>query len=134
MTTELIRWNDGNEITGHVGACGPFAFFVSRVYLGANWQLAAGLPGFGQRLERRDDLGELKSVAESWLREFASSLGAVFATDLREHLEREAATHQELGADYDDQGDTLSGQENFARAEAYRSVVKFIEHELGTRQ
>jgi hypothetical protein len=130
MTTTLIRWND--TPSGSHGAFGPFSFIVSRVYSGGDWMLVAHVPG-KERRRAGGGLPEVKAIAESWLREFASSLGALFAVDLREHLERQAGIEQELGDDYSETpGETALEQAHFhwGCAEAHRDAVKHIDHEL----
>lgn len=55
---------------------------------------------------------------------------------LREHLEREAATHQELGDDRSEGADETGwhlAHEAWGAARAYREVIKYIDHELETR-
>jgi hypothetical protein len=131
MATELIRWND--TPSGSHGALGPFSFVVSRVYSGGEWMLVAHLPGM-ERRRARGGLGEVKAIAESWLREFTASLGALFACDLREHLERQAGIEQELGDDYSETpGETALEQAHFhwGCAEAHRDAIKHIDHGLG---
>lgn len=131
MTTELIRWND--TPSGSHGAFGPFSFITSRVYGNdGDWLLVAHVPGMEDR-RARGGLGEVKAIAESWLREFTASLGALFTSDLREHLEEQAAIQQELGDGHDELGHNIASREHWAKAEALRGVLKYLDHELETR-
>ena len=133
--TDLILWND--TPSGSYGALGSFSFVVSRVYGNdGDWMLVAHLPGMKDR-RARGSLGEVKAIAESWLREFASSLGALFTADLREHLEEQAAIHQDLGDDYSDSASPLAESQShryWGRAEAHRDLIKYLDHELEMRQ
>jgi hypothetical protein len=75
VSTELIRWNDTRN--GSTGTFGPFTFIVSPLYTGEGYLLVPYIPGMEDR-RARGDLDEVKAVAESWVREFVTSLGAVF--------------------------------------------------------
>jgi hypothetical protein len=123
---ELTCWND--TPSGSHGAFGPFSFITSRVYSGGDWMLVAHVPGM-ERRRARGGLGEVKAIAESWLREFVTSLGALFAVDLREHLERQAGIEQELGDDYSEK-DLEQAHRYWGHAEALRDVIKHLDHEL----
>lgn len=62
---------------------------------------------------------------------------ALPAAPLREHLERCAATEQELGDDYSETpGETAMEQAHghWGKAEAFRETVKHIDRELEVRQ
>jgi hypothetical protein len=131
--SNLIRWND--TWNGSTGQFGPFTFIVSPLYTGEGYLLVPYLPGMEDR-RARGSLGEVKATAESWLREFVSSLGALFAASLRKHLEREAATQQELGDDYSDSASPLAESQShlhWGRAQMCRDLIKYVEHELETR-
>lgn len=137
--TDLIRWEDApasNYVLGHVGTHEPWAFQIWHTGAGRKpWELITQFPGVNDR-PHASDPGELKALAEHLLREFISSLGALFATDLRTHLERCAATEQQLGDDYaDSPGETALEQAHghWGRAEAFRSVIKHVDHELEQR-
>jgi hypothetical protein len=135
MTTQLIRWEPDDEaaFTGYVGTRAAVAFRVWPPDPAADpgeWQATSPLTG-RQRYGRSEE--EVKGRAEEMLREFVPSLGAVFATDLREHLEEQAAIHQELGDDHDERGRNIASREHWARAAALRGVLKYLDHELETR-
>jgi hypothetical protein len=134
VTTELIHWRDAPS--GSHGTFGPFSFIVSPAYSGGGWMLVPYLPGMEDR-RARGSLGEVKGIAESWLREFVTSLGALFACDLREHLTEQAAIHQGLGDDYSDSASPLAESQShryWGRAEALRDVLKYLDRELETQQ
>jgi hypothetical protein len=123
----LITWND--TPSGSYGALGPFSFIVSRVYgSDGDWMLVAHLPGMENR-RARGDLGEVKAIAETWLREFASSFGALFAADLRSELDRLARQQQDLAdakAASGDQQAILESWEHRGRAAAFDHVAELL--------
>jgi hypothetical protein len=135
MATELIRWEPAGEKTiyGFAGSLKPVAFQIWTGGAGFRWQLVTQLPGMEDVRPESADPEELKAEADRILREFTSSLGALFAGDLREHLEREARTHQELGDDYDERGRSTSSRGYWSAAQAYRDVIKYLDHELESR-
>lgn len=127
MSAELIRWND--SASGSAGQFGPFGFIVSRVYSGGKFLLVAYIPGMEDR-RARGDLAEVKATAESWLREFVSSLGAVFTADLRPELERLINGNQDLGnakAEAGSEQDRRDACENWGRAAAYAHVIELLD-------
>jgi hypothetical protein len=125
-----IRWNDAPS--GSTGQFGPFTFIVSRIYSGGGeYLLVPYVPGMGDR-RAGGSLDDVKAVAETWLREFISSLGALFAADLRAWLEERAAVHQELGDDKAESPGVLASEQAhraWGRAEAFRETVKHLEEE-----
>ena len=138
--TDLIRWEDSpvsKGVLGYVGAHEPWAFQIWHTGSGRKpWELIAQLPGVNDR-PHASDPDELRALAEHVLREFAYPLGALFAADLREHLERSAATEQELGEDYADEADEAGWRrayEHWGAARAFRETVKHIDRELEVRQ
>ena len=127
---DLIRWND--TPAGSTGQFGPFTFIVSPLYTGEGYLLVPYIPGMKDR-RARGALAEVKATAETWLREFVSSLGALFATDLREHLTVTARTEQSLGEQYSE----MPGEDSRDRANQHlgaarvcRALIKLIEHGL----
>ena len=86
MTEPRIRWQDdvlgSGEADGFTGTLDPPAFAIWKPpQAGGEWVLTSNLPG--QEHDRGFDVtpGKLKAVAERWLAEFVSSLGAVFPED-----------------------------------------------------
>jgi hypothetical protein len=135
MATELIRWERANDVAelGFVGSHEPWLFQIWTGGERQRWQLlAAASLGVDERPESADP-DELKARAEEMLREFASSLGAVFAPDLREHLERQAGIEQELGDDYSEK-DLQQAHRYWGHAEACRDLAKYVDHEMEMRQ
>jgi hypothetical protein len=129
VTTELIHWGDAPS--GSHGTFGPFSFIVSPAYSGGGWMLVTYLPGMEDR-RARGGLGEVKAIAESWLREFASSLGALFAADLRQHLTEQVSIHQEHADDCDEMAGEASYREAcryWGAADALRDVLKYLDRE-----
>jgi hypothetical protein len=133
VSTELIRWTDasGGGFFGFAGSYAPAAFKVIPPDAGEDfWTLhnyicPLGVSGFGETE------AEIKQQAESWLRQFAPSLGALFATDLRQHLKEQVAIEQELGDGHDEQGHNITSREHWARAGALRDVLRYIDREAG---
>jgi hypothetical protein len=138
VTTDLIRWTDasGGGFFGFAGNYAPAAFKVIPPAAGEDfWTLhnyicPLGVSGFGETE------ADAKQQAGTWLREFVTSLGALFAADLREHLTEQAAIHQDLGDDYSETpGETTLEQAHryWGHAEANRDLIKYLDHELETR-
>lgn len=80
--TARIRWHDepSGQATGHVGTLDPAVFRIWEPEEdGGEWMLtAAALPGEAGKRRYADSPEKLKAVAERWLAEFVSSLGASF--------------------------------------------------------
>jgi hypothetical protein len=134
--TDLIRWTDASDggFFGFAARYHPAAFKVippdtkagEDFWMLSNYMCPPGSSRFGGSAE------EMKSAAETWLREFASSLGALFAADLRKHLTEQAAIEQELGDDYGDSASPLAESQShrhWGRAEALRDLLKYLDHE-----
>jgi hypothetical protein len=79
VSTELIRWSESSygSLLGHVGTHEEWLFQIWRHEHGHEWVLGAQIPGW-DRQDGRPEPDDLKPVAETWLREFVTSLGAVF--------------------------------------------------------
>ena len=82
MTGTRIRWTDegGGDQIGMVGSLprGLFTIWAPRSDDEA-WGITTGLPGsIRDECRYGADADEARSVAESWLSEFVSSLGAIF--------------------------------------------------------
>jgi hypothetical protein len=132
--SDLIRWTDASDggFFGFAGRYQPAAFKVippgpgEDFWMLSNYMCPLGTSRFGSAA------GDMKQQAEAWLREFTSSLGALFAGGLRAWLDEQAALEQSLGDDYSDSpGETALEQAHWhwGRADAYRSVIKRIEAE-----
>jgi hypothetical protein len=141
VTTDVIRWTDAGEL-GRFGLAGthePVAFRVSppdRSEGEERWMVLVFLGGSATHRWGETE-AEAKQQAETWLREFITSLGALFAADLREHLTEQAAIHQGLGDDYGDSASPLAESQShryWGRAEALRDLIKYLDHELETQQ
>jgi hypothetical protein len=139
VTTDLIRWTDASDggFFGFAGNYAPAAFKVIPPAAGEefwtlhNYICPLGVSGFGETE------ADAKQQAETWLREFVSSLGALFAADLREHLTEQAAIEQELGDDYSDSASPLAESQShlhWGRAEALRDVLKYLDQEAEVGQ
>jgi hypothetical protein len=139
VTTDLIRWTgaSGGGFFGFAGNYAPAAFKVIPPAAGEefwtlhNYICPLGVSGFGETE------ADAKQQAGTWLREFITSLGALFACDLREHLTEQAAIHQGLGDDYSDSASPLAESQShryWGRAEALRDVLKYVDRELETQQ
>jgi hypothetical protein len=93
-TTTRIRWEPTKYggWTGHVGTLEGHAFQVWETPADTGvgpWRLESSLPGnFWRKLDGTDP-GELKGVAEAWLAEFVTSLGAVFPDTIRQAIASE---------------------------------------------
>jgi hypothetical protein len=136
MSTGLIRWepdketDGGGALAGFTGTRPEPAF---KLYapdpVFPSWQLTSRL--FRSQSLYGDSEGELKQRAEEMLREFASSLVALFATDLRKHLTEQAAIHQEHGGQAHAERDQFGACRYWGKAEALRDVLKYLDHQQG---
>lgn len=130
--TERIRWNDGNDIEGHAGAIGPFAFRIQRMYAGERWLLTAELLSMGFKHDRADNLEALKATAERWLSEFVSSLGASFPAEPAKPQKSRAWHADWAVVDRDQDGNEEKGIVRLVRCDTIREAIT---RELsGTRQ
>jgi hypothetical protein len=130
--SDLIRWEPGADaaFTGYAGTRDEPAFQVWRPDPAADqagWRVTSRLVG---RHCYRPSEAEVKSRAQEMLREYASSLGALFAADLRKHLEEQVATEQELGDDYTET-DMNDAYEHWGAARGLRETIKHIDREAG---
>jgi hypothetical protein len=136
VTTDLIRWTDASDggFFGFAGNYAPAAFKVIPPAAGEefwtlhNYICPLGVSGFGETE------ADAKQQAGTWLREFASSLGALFATDLREHLEEQVAVGRESAADCEDSSLADEAHYHDGRTAAFRDLLKYVNHEVETRQ
>lgn len=85
MTGTRIRWEDppGDSFATAAGYVGQIETDLFRIFppdtLDPEWALNSSLPGYiGSKRGSADGPDELKALAEVWLEEFVSSLGAVF--------------------------------------------------------
>lgn len=140
VTPSLIRWEPAPATEGgsygFVATFGPAAFKVlapDRSEGERHWLLHVCIaPAAIFRYGETE--ADAKQQAGTWLREFVSSLGALFACDLREHLTGQAAIHQGLGDGHDEMGHNITSREHWAAARALAEVGKWLDHELETRQ
>jgi len=147
VSTELIRWTDASDrgFFGFAGRYGPAAFKVippgpgEDFWMLSNYMCPLGTSRFGATA------AEMKQQAETWLREFVSSLGAVFTDDLRgapplpgfvpaaalrSELDLLASQHQALGDAKHGQPEAL---EHLGRAAAFDQVKEILNSLEATR-
>lgn len=147
MSANLIRWERANDVAelGFAGSHEPWLFQIWTGGEQRRWQLiTATTLGVDERPESADP-DELKQQAETWLREFASSLGAVFpdglrgapplpgfvpAAALRSELDLLASQHQALGDAKHGQQEAL---EHLGRAAAFDQVKEIVNSLEATR-
>jgi hypothetical protein len=136
---DLIRWERASDVA-ELGLAGSHEPWLFQIWTGGErqcWQLITATSlGVDERPESADP-DELKATAEGLLREFASSLGALFAADLRKHLEEQAAIEQDVADDKSEGADEQRWRDacgHWGAARALRDLIKYIDRELETQQ
>lgn len=150
MSTELIRWLPDTEDGGFYGCAGKRAEPVFRLYPPnvdadcGEWLLSSRLTGISCYGRNGEGEQEMKARAEEMLREFVTSLGAVFPGDLRSaplpgfvpaaalrsELDLLASQHQALGDAKHGQPEAL---EHLGRAAAFDQVKEILNSLEATR-
>jgi hypothetical protein len=129
---DLIRWERASDVT-ELGFAGTHEPWLFQIWTGGErqaWQLITATSLAVDERPESGDPEELKQRAEEMLREFAASLGALFAADLRKHLELQIATEQSLGDDYSER-DQDEASQHWGGALALRDLLKYVNHEVG---
>ncbi len=132
-TPARIRWYDEPErsvirITGVLGGSGLTLFRIfDPSWASPEWQLTTDLPGMDQKRHYAGGPDELKAVAELWLEEFVSILGAIFPAALREEIEQERAAQDEQATGHAELGHRDQEERAYGRVEALDGLLATME-------
>lgn len=138
---DLIRWED-NDRGGYLGYAGTLDDWFCQIWRPGlsddEWVLQrAAMAGRVGKVCRGSDPDELKARAEELLREFASSVGAVFPDDLGERFWRDderrriqtvatANARDDCIALLRDKADEVGREPDLLRARMYRDAADLI--------